>query len=129
MIESGNLPQPTATGLATMRPPASHDRIEKGSVIRAPVALDCWTGDEAVDGLNDRRYVSIPTASVILVNYLPDSFYLASHHAGWAPLITKPMWSSSIEASGSSQLAANARVLAKSKYVSTCLATMSANNA
>jgi len=61
MIESGNLPQPTATRLATIRPPTPHDRIEKGRVIRAPVSLEL-DGDGVVDGLDggyDRRYVNI----------------------------------------------------------------------
>jgi len=50
---------------------------------------------------------------MILVTYLPDSFYLASRHAGWTPPMTKPMWLSSIETSGSRQLAVNARGLGK----------------
>jgi len=41
MIESGNLPRPTATRLATAYN-APHDRIEMGRVIRDPVALDGW---------------------------------------------------------------------------------------
>jgi hypothetical protein len=80
MIETGNLPQPTATRVAIMHPPAFHDPIEKGIVIHAPVALDCWTETKSLTASMAAMSIgmSVSTHHINDPGYLPPRLILPS---------------------------------------------------
>ena len=126
MIETVNLPQPIDTRQATMCRALPHPTPElKRERLFAPPSP--WT----VERRQSRRrpqwrlrpqLCQYPSRHINDPGYLPPRLVLPSitpvDTMHW---MTKPMWSLSIEASGSSQLAAIARGLAKLRYVSTYL--------
>jgi len=63
-----------------MRPHASHNRIEKGGVIRAPVALGSWTETKPLTASMAAMTagMSVPTHHVNGPSYLPPRLVLPS---------------------------------------------------